>query len=208
MPGSKPDPHGNDLIHDNLDYFISKEVVVSCKIDGESTSAYRDKLHARSIDSGYHPSRTWIKGFHATFKHLIPENWRVVGENLQAKHAILYHDLPSYFFVFGIYNQDNMCLSWDDIEQWCRKSGLLTVPVLYRGIWDEEKVKACFTGRTVIDGVDVGEQEGFVCRVTNSFHYDDFAQNSYKMVRPGHVAGDTEHWSKTGYMPNGLKKER
>lgn len=43
-------------------------------MDGENTSLYRNKLHARSEDSKDHKSRHWIKSFHAQIKYNIPDN--------------------------------------------------------------------------------------------------------------------------------------
>lgn len=199
---SKPNPHGNDRVHESVDHFIGKEVVVTEKMDGENTSMYVDKIHARSIDSGYHPSRTWVKALHASVKNNIPPGFRVCGENMQAKHAILYNGLPSYFFVFGIYTNENVCMSWDDTVNMSNALGLLTVPVLYRGIWDEKKVHACFTGKSVFGN---SAQEGYVCRVASSFHYDDFTYNVSKYVSPNFKPGN-EHWSKVAYQPNKMIK--
>lgn len=201
---SKPDPHGNDRVHTNTDHFVGKEVVVTEKLDGENTSMYVDKIHARSIDSSHHPSRTWVKALHASVRRNIPDGYRICGENLQAKHAILYDGLPSYFFVFGVYNNENRCLSWDDTVEFATALGLHTVPVLYRGIWDVEKIHSyCFTGNSVFGN---SQQEGYVCRVAGSFDYSDFTYNVSKYVRRGHVAGDSEHWTKTGYQPNKMTK--
>jgi hypothetical protein len=200
---SKPNPHGNDRVHDNVDHFVGKEVVVTEKLDGENTSMYFEKIHARSIDSAYHPSRTWVKAFHASIAKQIPPNYRVCGENMQAKHAIFYDGLPSYFFAFGVYNNQNLCLSWDDTIEFAIALGLQTVPVLYRGVWDKEKVHACFTGKSVFGN---SEQEGYVVRTAAKFEYDNFTYSVNKFVRPGHVAGDSEHWSKTGYKPNKMVK--
>ena len=36
---------------------IGKQVIVTEKMDGENTSMYRHRIHARSIDSLPHPSR-------------------------------------------------------------------------------------------------------------------------------------------------------
>lgn len=204
-PESKPNAHGNDRVHDNLDFFKNKEVVITLKCDGENESLYKDKIHARSIDSGYHPSRTWLKAFHSTFSYKFPNNInRICGENLQGKHAIHYTNLPTYFLVFGIYNHNNECLSWDDTSNICNDLGLTTVPVLYRGIWSEDRARSCYTGRSIINGNDSGESEGYVVRIADKFDYNDFAINTYKWVRPFHVSGD-EHWTKK-YTPNTLMK--
>lgn len=198
---SKPDAHGNDRVHIGTEHFIGKEVVITEKLDGENTTMYSDKLHARSIDSGHHPSRAWVKAFHARIKYNIPDGLRICGENMQAKHAIYYDSLPSYFFLFGIYNDKNICLSWEDTKEAARIFGIPLVPVLYEGVWDQEKAHACYTGKSNFGS----EQEGYVVRLKDSFHYNDFANSVSKYVRPGHVAGDTEHWTKVAYKPNRLK---
>ena len=40
--------------------------------------------------------------------------------------------------LFSVWNELNVCLSWDETEEWAQRLGLVTVPVLYRGIWDED----------------------------------------------------------------------
>ena len=203
---SRPDPKGNDRAHSSYDHFIGRNVVVSTKLDGENTGMTRETIHARSLDSLDHPSRHWVKAKHAEIKHLIPEGYKVFGENVMAKHAIHYTKLPSFFFMFGVYDERNTCLSWDEVKMWAGELGLLTVPVLYEGVWDEERVEACYTGRTIIDGTDCGEMEGYVIRCRESFNIDEFAVRVSKYVRPHFIAGDTEHWTKATYMPNEMKK--
>lgn len=46
----------DDVFLNNCSHFEGKEVVVTEKLDGECTSMYHDKIHARSIDSRNHPS--------------------------------------------------------------------------------------------------------------------------------------------------------
>src|SRR5579863_5868310 len=101
-PGATDD----DKMLGSIEHFVGKQIVVTEKMDGENTSLYRDHSHARSLDSQMHPSRTMLRQMHATIKHEIPEGWRICGENLFAKHSIHYSNLPSYFLVFGIYNED------------------------------------------------------------------------------------------------------
>lgn len=75
----------DDRVIETLDSFEGKEVVVTIKMDGENSTLYRNHYHARSLDSSHHDSRTWIKQFHGRIAHLIPDNWRVCGENLFAR---------------------------------------------------------------------------------------------------------------------------
>lgn len=191
-------PSSDDKTLPSVDIFEGNEVVVSEKLDGGNTTLYNGHIHARSLDSRSHPSMTWLKKRHAEFQHDIPENFRICGENMYAKHSIHYQALTDYFYVFGIYEEDT-CLSWDDTVEYCKVLGLETVPVLWRGIWDEEKVKSLFTGKSVFGD----NQEGYVVRNVDSFHYDDFQKNVAKMVREDHVQTD-QHWMHQAVIPNKL----
>ena len=102
--------------------FAGREVVVTEKLDGENTTLYRTHLHARSLDSGHHPSRGWIKNYGARLGPHLPPGVRLCGENLFALHSIAYQTLPSYFLVFGVWNGDEL-LSWDETIEFCARLG-------------------------------------------------------------------------------------
>jgi len=192
----------DDKVLSSASHFEGKEVVVTEKLDGENCTMHPDHIHARSIDSANHPSRNWVKMLHGTIRHDIPEGYRLCGENMFAKHSIFYDSLPSYFLLFSIWNDENVCLSWNDTIEWAKLLELEMVPVLYRGIYDEEKIKTLYTKKSVFGGI----QEGYVIRLVNSFHYDDFKFSAGKFVRKNHVQTD-EHWLKKPVEPNGLKKD-
>jgi hypothetical protein len=185
------------LPDDNI--FVEKEIVVSEKIDGEGFSLYHDYLHARSINSKDHGSRHWLKNLHSHIKYLIPKGWKICGENMFACHSIFYNKLPSYFLVFGIFDENNNYLSWDDVVGYSKILDLVTVPVLYRGIWDIEKVKACFTGKSKFGK----EQEGYVVRTAESFSFEKFNENTAKWVRENHVTTNG-FWMNKPIIPNKL----
>ena len=190
-PGASPD----DLLLDSLDCFSGREVVITEKLDGENTTLYPEGLHARSIDGRHHPSRDWVKSLHGSIRHLIPAGFRVCGENLYARHSIAYEELRSYFYVFSIWNQDNLCLRWDETLEWSELLGLEVVPTLLRGRWDEAATRAL--------ALDFLRQEGYVVRTTAAFAYDDFGRHVAKWVRTGHVQTD-EHWMFSEVVPNRL----
>lgn len=199
--------------------FEGREVVITEKIDGECTTIYPDgHVHARSIDTDRHPSRSWVKQLAGTIAHDIPEGWRICGENVYAYHSVFYTNLPSYFLVFGIYDDQNNCVSWDDMWQLCELLGLYTVPVLYRGQWNEK-----FVRDELWDGVgtyptyettDLHPKfpdtfspcvaEGYVVRDAGMFHHGDFAEFCAKYVRPAHVK-TSAHWLSRPVVPNLLK---
>ena len=196
-PGATED----DVRLSDVTNFHGKEVVVTEKMDGENTTMYSDHIHARSLDSAHHPSRTWVKAFHAGISVDIPMGWRVCGENLFARHSIGYDSLPSYFLVFSIWNADNEALSWDDTLEWCELLGLVTVPVLFRGTWDEKVIRNLYN-----PSEDVERMEGYVVRVAGPIPYKAFGESVAKFVRKGHIQTD-EHWMTKVVVPNGLRKK-
>lgn len=189
----------DDKIVTDLSQFEGQEVICSIKMDGENSSCMRDACYARSLDSNNHPSRNWLKGLWGTIKHDIPENWRICGENLYATHSIHYDNLPSYFMVFNIWNEENICLSWDDTLSYCYLLDLTPVTVIYRGIFDLNIIKNLHLQ------LDTETDEGFVMRLTDSFKYDEFSEYVVKYVRENHVTTDS-HWSSQKIVPNNLKK--
>lgn len=207
----------DDVWHVDDAIFIDREVIFTEKLDGECTSMYRDHVHARSIDSKHHPSRSIVKGIHAQIRHLIPENYRICGENIYAWHSIFYTDLPSYFMVFGIYDDNNNCLSWDETVEWCDLLGLKTVPVLYRGKWDKDLIDSIWDGTGTYPTYEATDPdirdpkfpqdfkactaEGYVVRVVNSFPYSEHSVHTSKHVRANHVK-TSSNWMLRKPFPN------
>lgn len=193
-PGRDP----NDKVIDAASCFEGKEVVVSIKMDGESCSMYRDHIHARSLDSRHHPSRDWVKAFWASIRHNIPQNWRVCGENLYAQHSIVYEILDSYFLGFSIWNDENVCLSWDDTLEWFNIIDIIPVPVVYRGEYSDAVIQ------TLYEELDTTKDEGLVIRLADSFKFEDFGKSMAKVVRCNHVT-TSQHWMSKEVITNRLK---
>ncbi|RPE41483.1 putative kinase [Streptomyces sp. Ag109_O5-1] len=190
-PGATPD----DLRVTDLSGLRGREVVVTEKLDGENTTLYADGLHARSLDSAHHPSRTWVKALQARISHAVPEGWRVCGENMFARHSIAYDDLESYFYGFSVWDGEGRCLDWDRTVVFLRGLGVPVPRVLWRGVFDERAVRAL--------RLDPGRQEGYVVRVADGFAAQEFGERVAKWVRPGHVQTDT-HWMHTAVVENKL----
>lgn len=165
----------NDLINKlNIE---RPEIVVTEKKDGENSSLYNNYLHARSLEYSPHPSRDWLKAFHASIAYNIPDNFRLCGENLWAKHSIYYQNLSAYFLCFSIWNDKNVCLSWDDTIEWAELIGVELVPVLYRGPWDEGLLKSLYKPYYNNDPC-----EGYVVRLASDFNYRQFRNSVFKFV--------------------------
>ena len=177
----------DDRLMDSTQLFVGKRVIVTEKMDGENTSFYKDYVHARSINSKNHPTRDWVKNFWSSIAGEIPDGWRICGENLWGKHSIYYINLPSFFMGFSIWNERNECLSWDETQEWFKLLNIVSVPVLYDGIWDESKIKGLYRDN------QWEFHEGYVIRIADKFSYSEFRKVVGKFVRKNHIQ-TTKHW--------------
>jgi hypothetical protein len=141
----------DDHWHTSSRHFEGFEVVMTEKLDGENTSMYRDRIHARSVDSVSHPSQHWARQHWGAIRHEIPKGWRVCCENVYALHSIYYRNLDHYLYVIGIYDEHNICLPWDETKTYATLLGLPTVPELYRGPWSEPQMRGLWTGQSAFE---------------------------------------------------------
>lgn len=178
----------DDRVVPDMSIFEGKQVVVTRKMDGENFSGYQGYCHARSVDGRHHYTRDWAKGFWMERSYDLPEGWRVCAENLYAVHSIPYNNLPSYLMGFSIWTDKNKCLSWEETKEWFALLDMDHVPVLYEGLYCEDKIKALYDTKT-----DYETHEGYVVRLANSFPYGQFKQSVAKFVRANHVQSQ-KHW--------------
>jgi hypothetical protein len=188
----------DDRVLDSTGHFSGRQIIITEKMDGENTTMYHDYIHTRSLESSNHPSRGWVKNLHPRIQSSIPIGWRLCGENLFAKHTLRYDDLPSYFMLFSLWDENNLCLSWDETVEYAAVLDLVTVPVIYDGIWDEQYAK------DLSAKMDLSLQEGFVVRVADAFSYGGFRRNVAKFVRREHV-GTAHNWMMQRVERNGLR---
>ena len=200
-----PGMNRDDRMMPDVSIFERKNVMICEKLDGENTTWYSDYMHARSIDTSSHPSRNWVKNLWAQKGYNIPQGWRVCGENMFAKHAIHYtkengNALKSYFYMFSIWDENNICLSWDETKEWAQLLEIELVPVFYEGIWDmnviEELNKKMEANPNTI--------EGYVVRLTDEYHYSQFKSICGKYVRKNHVQNNHGHWMQRKIEQNEL----
>lgn len=177
------------------------EVVVTLKLDGENTSMTRESCYARSLESQYHESRSLVRSIWGSIKHLIPNNYQLVVENMYAYHSIYYTELPSYVIGFAIIDSDKFVMSWDDTEYIFNQFGITLAPVLYRGLYNEEIVRSCYKSDNKYYG---GDQEGFVVRPSEGFSISEFSKKVGKFVRRDHVK-TCEHWMYKPVISNKLR---
>jgi hypothetical protein len=185
------------------------EVVVTEKMDGECTTLYHDRFHARSMDSMYHPSRSWVANLWGNVRWQLPPWRRLVVENVYAEHSIRYDQLPTFAYgitVIDLLNDEGQgsmsgtptVLAWDSILEVFSEVGITPVPTLYRGKTSLAHLRSLFKT------LDTSRQEGLVVRTAGSFLEEDFGKNVGKAVRVGHVT-TSEMWIKN-WKPNSMAK--
>lgn len=179
----------DDKIGD-IPYRDDEWVIVTEKMDGENTTIYPDGYtHARSIDSKYHPSRTYVKQLAARLRGM---PYRVCGENCYAEHSVPYTELEDYFLAFSVWDEDR-CLSWSETVEFCEEWDIKMVPVIAEGFWGDIKKNL---------QIDPETQEGYVVRPLVEFSLPSFPLRKY--VREGHVQTG-KHWMHQEVTPNKLR---
>ena len=176
LPDS-PGATADDRVQQDLSW-LDGELVVTEKLDGGNLTFTRDAMYARSLDSGTNPWDRPAKALWAMTSYRIPDDWRVCGESMWARRSIAYHDLPGVFVVFGIWDETNTLLGWDDTVDWAQRLELPVVPVLYRGGSLSEARTAWAAQR------NAESSEGFVVRSAGRIAAADLPYKLLCWVRP------------------------
>lgn len=192
----------DDKVHKSLDQFNGIEIVVTEKMDGENTNIYPDYYHARSVDAVSHWTQSWARNLQAKIGYDLPKGHRICGENVYAQHSIGYSDLESYFYMFSMWDDKNVSLDWDTVELWSKLLEIPTVPVIYRGNYDDFDHSKHYADYVKSVGREV---EGYVMRVASDYHYSEFPKFTGKFVRKDHVANTVHHWKSSAIKVNTLK---
>ncbi len=191
-PGSTND----DRISDNAISLLGIDIVITEKLDGENTGMTRDGVYARSHAA--FTESAWsreVRQLHSMIKSSIDEDVFIFGENMEGIHSIEYTNLISYFYMFGV-RDNNIWIPWEGVEEYSYLLDIPTVPVLFKGIINSEKELQQIVEDLVKQPSALGgNREGIVIRNASLFHNDDFSENVMKWVRKGHVQ-TTSHWTR------------
>jgi hypothetical protein len=191
----------DDKKHKDERHHEGNDVVITVKLDGENSNLYTDTYHARSLDSQIDSEdRRWLEAFRMTrVAGRIADTERIIGENLFYRHTCRYEKLNSLFYAFSMWDGD-VCLPWDDTTAKLAELGIEHAPVIYRGVYNKEKILKSFSEYVQSSDDDV---EGFVVRNTFAFNYIAFKTNVSKFVRKDFQVGD-KHWRHSKKTINGL----
>ena len=157
------------------------ELICTEKMDGGNLTMSQTHFHGRSIDSGTHAWDTQARALWASIRFDIPLGWRISGESMYARRSVSYNNLPGVYLVFGIWDDKNQLLSWDETTEFASLLDLPVVPVIYRGNSLKE------AGAAWVAKHSPETSEGFVVRSANKVAYSDFGKRVGKYVRANHV---------------------
>jgi len=194
--------HRDDSYHQDPEFFLDKEVVVTEKIDGGNTALYRGEVYARSTLRPSHDGwMAMVRKNHAWKVDRDTEWLTLFGEDIAARHSISYTiPMDETFYLFAarisVEQVDDIFCSWDGVESYAKHYDLPTVPVIFKGSFSKIKdITEFFIEERKKHSAFGPEKEGFVMRTADSFPANDFSQNVAKFVRAKHVQTD-EHWTR------------
>lgn len=193
-----PGATNDDRIADNIDSLIGTHIIISEKIDGENTGMNNDGVYARSHAT--FTTSAWSREVRQIHNQKVSGNLEegvyIFGENTEGIHSIEYTNMSSYFYIFGVRDNDTW-LSWDKVEEYSYLLDIPTVPILYNGTINSKKELTDIIKRIMSEPSELGGvREGVVIRKYKQFHNDDFSSSLQKWVRKDHVT-TTTHWTRT-----------
>lgn len=135
-PGSTND----DKISDSVNSLLGKEIVITEKLDGENCGMTNDGVYARSHAA--FTTSMWsreVRQLHSIkVKGQLEDDVFIFGENMEGIHSIEYSALKSYFYMFGV-RDNNIWIPWEGVEEYSYLLDIPTVPVLFKGVINTEK---------------------------------------------------------------------
>jgi len=198
-----PGTTSDDRISDDVDALLGTEIVITEKLDGENCGMTDEGVYARSHAT--FTTSAWSREVRQLHKmkveNMLGEGVFLFGENMEGIHSIEYTNLESYFYIFGV-RDNEIWIPWEQVEEYSYLLDIPTVPVLFKGVVNSAKELQHIVEDLVSKPSELGgKREGIVVRTTGMFHNDDFADNVMKWVRKDHVSTDV-HWTRNWEKAN------
>jgi len=201
----------DDVQHTEMSYLESKEIVITEKLDGGNCciAPSEQKVFARTHGhEATHPSFGPVKELAQTlfYDPGFPPNLKLFGECMFGIHSIEYDQLKSFFYLFGVL-ENNRWWSWDEVEGLAKEHHLLLPPVIFRGRTTMKDVQLLLDERSrKLSALSTSQKpEGFVIRQVDGFHSSEFSKSIAKYVRPNHVQTGAD-WRRT-WQKASLKRD-
>jgi hypothetical protein len=219
--GTDDDKHMGEA--ESLRFVADGSLILEEKLDGTNvgihfTEAGKMALQCRGhlITEGMHPQydlfKQWAVVKIPVLEDRLEDRYILFGEWVYARHSVHYRRLPHYFFEFDIYDkQARAFLDQERRRNLLEGSGIRTVPVLYRGAIDRERLLALI-GPSRFDSqfenpltrrID-DQMEGLYLRTEAG----GVVTGRAKVVRPEFVeqVKRSAHWQYQAMTPNHLEE--
>ena len=191
-PGSTSD----DKIAKSFDSFINVPIIITEKLDGENNAMTKNGVYARSHAT--FTTSKWseeVRKIHKEIGKYIPDDVYLFGEGMGGIHSIEYKNLKSFYYLFGI-RENNRWFSWNEVEEYSFLLDIPTVPVLFKGVIStENELKNLVETLSSSPSKLNGECEGVVIRIEKDFDDIDFSSSIMKWVRKSHIKTN-KHWTR------------
>ena len=141
---------------------------------------------------------SWLQPLEADLIDILGKNLILFGEWCYAQHSLPYHDLPSWFIGFDIY--DRSSARFYSVARRNEVLELLDLPVIHplstgkfsmKELYELLEKPSCY-GSKVIEGVYLRADE------------EDWLKQRAKLVRADFTQAIDEHWSRKGIIPNSV----
>lgn len=186
----------DDRISDSVAPLVGIDIVITEKLDGSNTAITKNAVFGRShVEPTKNPWDIKSWDLWRRIKNDIEEDVYIFGEGMYGIHSIEYTKLESYFYIFGV-RDNNIWIPWKDVEEYSFLIDIPTVPILFKGkVNSEKELKDMIEKFAAQPSKLGGVREGIVVRNADMFHNDDFSTNVMKWVRHNHVQ-TTIHWTR------------
>ena len=182
--------------------FLNTELIITEKLDGSNVCLTRTNVFARSHSGPPdHPSFLPLMRFHKILKERIPDGLSIFGEWAFAVHSIKYRMMIHPLNIFGVRDdKTGVWWDWDDVVMMASELDLITVPMLLRGSFHDEKLLISIIEEFASYSSVYGPiREGLVLRKACDISQPNECFGGLaKWVRKDHVCG--EHWKKGSYI--------
>jgi hypothetical protein len=207
--GTDDDKHFGQA--ESVDFIGNSSLIVEEKLDGTNvgihfTTAGRMVLQCRGheITNGMHAQydlfKQWTMGKRPVLEAMLEDRFILFGEWLYARHSVHYRALPHFFFEFDIYDKERQVfLDLAARLQMLEGTGILTVPVIHRGVATQGELRALI-GPSAFDSAFDNPATGRTDNLMEGLYFRTEAEGQVtgraKLVRAEFVEKikQSEHW--------------